>query len=89
MTFSGIGRTLCIRLHQLGVEVYALSRTLSTLESLAQECPGLHIIQQDIANWDETRAKVSELPVLDLLVNNAGAGDQNLFLDVPESELDK
>ena len=88
-TFSGIGRTLSKKLHEMGVEVYALSRTLETLESLQKECPGIHIIQQDIAKWDETRQKVLDLPVMDMLVNNAGAGDQNLFLDVPEGELDK
>jgi len=86
---AGIGRTLSKKLHEMGVEVYALSRTLETLESLQKECPGIHIIQQDIAKWDETRQKVLDLPVMDMLVNNAGAGDQNLFLDVPEGELDK
>ena len=86
---AGIGRSLCIRLHSLGVEVHALSKTKSNLESLATECPGVHIIAQDISDWPGTREKVEALPVLDFLVNNAGIGDQNLFLDVPEDELDK
>lgn len=86
---AGIGRSLCIKLHSMGVEVYALSRTKATLETLQAECPGIHVIQQDIANWDETRKKIEVLPLISMLVNNAGVGDQNLFLDVPEQELDK
>ena len=56
----------------MGVEVYALSRTKATLETLQAECPGIHVIQQDIANWDETRKKIEVLPLISLLVNNAG-----------------
>lgn len=72
----------------MGVQVYALSRTKETLESLQTECPGLEIIQQDVADWNGTRHKVSKLPVIDFLVNNAGVGNQTAFLDVPEGELD-
>ena len=49
---AGIGRALCIRLHNLGLQVYAVSKTLANLESLQQECPGISIIQQDIADWN-------------------------------------
>ena len=73
----------------MGAEVFAMSRTKETLESLQNECPGIHIIQQDISNWEETRKKIDSLPLLSMLVNNAGVGDQNLFLDVPEGELDE
>ena len=70
--YLGIGRSLCIKLHRMGVEVYALSRTKATLETLQAECPGIHVIQQDIANWDETRKKIEVLPLISMLVNNAG-----------------
>ena len=72
MLYLGIGRSLCIKLHSMGVEVYALSRTKATLETLQAECPGIHVIQQDIANWDETRKKIEVLPLISMLVNNAG-----------------
>ena len=35
------------------------------------------------------RQKVEVLPSFDLLVNNAGLGNQNLFINVPEEEMDK
>jgi NAD(P)-dependent dehydrogenase (short-subunit alcohol dehydrogenase family) len=70
--YLGIGRSLCIKLHRMGVVVYALSRTKATLETLQAECPGMHVIQQDIANWDETRKKIEVLPLISMLVNNAG-----------------
>lgn len=86
---AGIGRCLTKRLHSLQAEVYALSRSKGGLESLEAECPGVKIIQQDVADWNGTREKILALPVLDCLVNNAGIGDQSMFLDVPEDELDK
>ena len=86
---AGIGRSLCVRLHGMGLEVFALSKTLKNLETLQAECPGLKIICQDIADWKSTRTAVEALPAFDLLVNNAGLGNQNMFLDVPEEEMDK
>ena len=73
----------------MGVEVYAISKTKANLDSLVQECPKIHAITQDLSNWNETRQKVEVLPSFDLLVNNAGLGNQNLFINVPEEEMDK
>ena len=85
----GIGKSVSIKLHQLGVEVYAISKTKANLESLEKECPGIKTIQQDLADWKGTKEKIEALPVFELLVNNAGLGNQNLFIDVPEDEMDK
>ena len=46
---EGIGRSLCLKLYQLNVEVFALSRTKTNLDSLLNECPGIHVILQDIS----------------------------------------
>ena len=85
----GIGKSVCIKLHQLGVEVYAISKTKANLESLEKECPGIKTIQQALADWKGTKEKIEALPLFELLVNNAGLGNQNLFIDVPEDEMDK
>jgi short-subunit dehydrogenase len=71
------------------VEVYAISFTKAHLDSLHEEVPGIKTIVQDLADWKATRAQIESLPVFELLVNNAGLGDQNPFLEVPEEELDK
>ena len=86
---AGIGRSLCVRLHQMGLEVFAISKTQKNLDSLKAECSGITAINQDLADWNSTRSAIEALPTFDLLVNNAGLGDQNLFMDVPEAELDK
>ena len=86
---KGIGRSVCIKLHELGVQVYAISKTKKNLESLEHEYPGIKTIHQDLAEWNETRGKIEALPTFELLVNNAGLGNQNSFLNVPEEEMDK
>lgn len=86
---SGIGRSLCVRLHQLGVKVYAISKTQENLDTLKAECPNIEVIRQDVSDWKGTRRLVEALPTFDYLVNNAGIGEQNFFIDVPEEELDK
>jgi len=86
---AGIGRSVCIKLHELGVQVYAISKTKKNLESLEHEYPGIKTIHQDLAEWNETRGKIEALPTFELLVNNAGLGNQNSFLNVPEEEMDK
>ena len=86
---AGIGRSLCIRLHRMGLDVFAISKTQKNLDSLKTECNGITTLSQDIADWKNTRAAIEALPTFDLLVNNAGVGDQNLFMDAPEEELDK
>ena len=87
--FKGIGREVAIKLHDLGVDVYAISRTKKHLDALKFDYPSIHIIEQDVGDWKALRTTVEALPTFELLVNNAGLGDQNLFLDVPEEELDK
>ena len=69
--------------------MYAISKTKANLDSLVRECPKIHAITQDLSNWNETRQKVEVIPSFDLLVNNAGLGNQNLFINVPEEEMDK
>ena len=66
-----------------------ISKTKKNLESLEHEYPGIKTIHQDLADWNETRGKIEALPTFELLVNNAGLGDQNSFLNVPEEEMDK
>ena len=71
----GIGRALALSLHRGGAETYALSRTQATLDSLAQEAPGIHIVCADVSKWKETRTAIEGIlreGAIDLLVNNAG-----------------
>ena len=67
----GIGRTLAKEISKAGGEVFALSRTKETLDSLVQECDRIHPIVADVSDWDRTREIVEKLDVFDGVVNNA------------------
>lgn len=86
---KGIGRGICKLLYQCGAEVVALSRTLSDLTSLQQECPGIVSVEADLSNIQDTIQQVKSAGPFDLLVNNAGVGILQPFLDVTEESYDR
>ena len=67
----GIGRALAKEVAKSGGEVFALSRTKETLDSLTKESDRIYPIVADISDWDHTRVIVEKLDVLDGVVNNA------------------
>ncbi|XP_060558817.1 D-erythrulose reductase-like [Ruditapes philippinarum] len=68
----GIGRAISITLSKQGSNVYALSRTPSSLESLVKEHKSIVPIVGDVNDWEDTKRKIEDLKVMDGLVNNAG-----------------
>ena len=68
----GIGRAISIALTKQGCNVFALSRTPSSLESLVKEHKSIVPVVGDITDWDDTKTKIEQLQVMDGLVNNAG-----------------
>ena len=67
----GIGRALAIDIAAAGGEVYALSRTKETLDTLSAKSDRIHPIVTDLGEWDKTRDLLDELDVMDGVVNNA------------------
>ena len=67
----GLGRALAKEISKAGGEVFALSRTKETLDSLVQECDRIHSIVADVSDWDRTREILGKLDVFDGVVNNA------------------
>lgn len=86
---KGIGRDLVKKLVECGAETFALSRTKSDLDSLKKECPAIHTIQCDLANWDETHKAVTSCGDIDLLVNNAAVAILEPFLEITKEVMDK
>ena len=54
-----------------GGEVFALSRTKETLDTLAKESSKIHTIHADIGDWNNTRKVLEQLDTMDGVVNNA------------------
>ena len=67
----GLGRDLAKAISKSGGSVYALGRKKDTLDSLASECENIHPVVADLNSWEETRAAVDKLDVMDGVVNNA------------------
>ncbi|WP_068777276.1 SDR family NAD(P)-dependent oxidoreductase [Paenibacillus sp. FJAT-26967] len=94
---KGIGRALAIGLAEAGADVMLVSRTLSDLESVAQEITGLtgrraYPITANVGVREDVTAAVEEAVRLagriDVLVNNAGMNIRTPALEVTEDEWD-
>ncbi len=59
---SGIGRSLAIRLAELGAEVFAVAKTQDHLDSLKSEQPSITTICQDLSKWNEVTRPNKETP---------------------------
>ena len=87
----GIGRALTKEIAAAGGEVYALSRTKETLDTLAAESDHIRPIVVDLRDWDKTRELLDELEVMDGVVNNAVVrpNQSALAVDFPKEELER
>ena len=86
---KGIGRATAIALKKCGAEVIALSRTLSDLESLSKEFPGIEVAHLDLSDIAAATAEIPKLGPIHLLVNNAAVGEVQPFLEVTEESFDR
>jgi NAD(P)-dependent dehydrogenase (short-subunit alcohol dehydrogenase family) len=89
----GIGRACAIALAQAGAEVWLAARTRDEVEAAAGEIRGAggkaHAIAVDVTRSSELREAIGALPVLDVLVNNAGTNIPEPFVEVSEEHLDR
>ena len=68
---GGLGAALAIAFHKAGLHVYATARNPSKMKDLSSR--GIDTITLDVQDEASIAACVSQLPSLDMLVNNAGA----------------
>lgn len=85
----GIGRDVAKMLSKCGAKTYALSRTEEHLKTLVAECPEIHAVVCDLSDWDKTCSTVTSLGPIDLLVNNAGIGILNSFLEAKKEDFEQ
>jgi NAD(P)-dependent dehydrogenase (short-subunit alcohol dehydrogenase family) len=88
----GIGLGVARYLAEAGAEVVLLSRTLSELQTVAQQITDsggrASIRQCDVTDAKALRAIIDELPRLDILVNNAGTNIPEPMIEVSDEHLD-
>ncbi|XP_068632069.1 D-erythrulose reductase-like [Battus philenor] len=86
---SGIGRGVVLELWRLGATVTALSNQAENLYKLKSEYPSIETACVDLCDWDTTRSVVDSLGVFHGLVNCAGVGLMEPFLECKPSTFDK
>ncbi|EEC12752.1 L-xylulose reductase [Ixodes scapularis] len=67
----GIGNFIARELSKYGATVIAVARTTTELEKLKNEVPNVIPVSVDLSNWEATKAALSNVGPIDLLVNNA------------------
>jgi NAD(P)-dependent dehydrogenase (short-subunit alcohol dehydrogenase family) len=89
----GIGRACAIALAQSGAEVWLAARTKDEIEHAAAEIRAAggraHAAACDVTKSEEVTRLVTSIPVLDVLVNNAGTNIPEPFVEVSEDHLDR
>ena len=86
-----IGRSIAIALHDAGAKVIISGTRLEPLEALKSELgERAHIILCDLSDKDEVRLMLSKaietLGSIDILINNAGITNDNLFMRMSDDE---
>lgn len=86
-----IGRSIAIALHDAGAKVIISGTRLEPLEALKSELgERVHIILCDLSDKDEVRLMLSKaietLGSIDILINNAGITNDNLFMRMSDEE---
>lgn len=88
----GIGRACALALAQAGAECWLLARSAAELDEVAGAIHAAggraHAAVCDVTDAAAARAVIERIPVLDVLVNNAGTNIPQSFLDVSEQNLD-
>jgi NAD(P)-dependent dehydrogenase (short-subunit alcohol dehydrogenase family) len=89
----GIGRACAIALAQAGAEVWLIARTRDEIEQAAAEIRAAggkaHAMACDVLSSADMKKVVTAMPVLDVLVNNAGSNIPEPFVEVSEAHLDR
>ncbi len=89
----GIGRACAVALAQAGAEVWLAARTRAELERAADEIRAAggkaHAATCDVTNSNHIKNLLEKIPLLDVLVNNAGSNIPEPFVEVSEAHLDR
>jgi len=88
----GIGRACALALAEAGAECWLVARNAGELEDVAVEIRAAggqaHTVACDVTDAQAMRTLIARIPVLDVLVNNAGTNTPQPFLEVDEETLD-
>jgi NAD(P)-dependent dehydrogenase (short-subunit alcohol dehydrogenase family) len=88
----GIGQACALALAQAGAEVWLMARSRGEIEQVAADIRAgggkAHAVACDVTDTKAMQKAVAAIPVLDVLVNNAGTNIPEPFVEVSEEHLD-
>ncbi|CAF2628652.1 unnamed protein product [Rotaria sp. Silwood2] len=84
----GIGKTLALRLAQLGAKVIAVSKTNENLKELVIQNNNIIPVCVDLSDWKATKEAIKPHLPIQLLVNNAAVSILDSFLEVKPEDFD-
>lgn len=84
----GIGKSLALRLAQLGAKVIAVSKTDENLKQLVAENPNIVPVCVDLSDWQATKDAIKPHLPIQYVVNNAAMAILDSFLDVKPEDFD-
>lgn len=88
----GIGSSCAVALARAGADVWLMARSVGEIDAVAARIRAeggcAQAVACDVTDSAAVRLVVASMPVLDVLVNNAGTNTPEPFLDVSEERLD-
>jgi NAD(P)-dependent dehydrogenase (short-subunit alcohol dehydrogenase family) len=88
----GLGRACALALAGAGADVALVGRTADELENAADDVRAIgrdaYVVTVDVTDLDAFRARIDELPPVDIFVNNAGTNKPQPFLEVDTETYD-
>ena len=89
---SGIGESVAHKLGKAGVGMVLVARRKDRLEAIAVKYPNVEVLVADLTTQSGLDAVISRmqsvsLPLIDLVVNNAGFGTSGAFVDANPQRL--
>lgn len=84
----GIGNFIARELSKYGATVIAVGRTTTELEKLKNEVPNVIPVSVDLTDWEATKAALSRVGPVDLLVNNAAIAVLEPFGEIKPETID-
>ena len=89
---SGIGESVAHKLGKAGVGMVLVARRKDRLEAIAAQYPNVEVLVADLTTQSGLDAVISRLqsdslPLIDLVVNNAGFGTSGAFVDADPQRL--
>lgn len=86
----GIGRAAAKLFCEKGYRVaVSFCSDRKSADDFLRECPGILVLQGDVADRVRTEEMAKEIGHVDILVNNAGIAQQKLFDTITEQEWDR